>query len=174
MNRAFMLRVQNLSTWARSELGIAKMHHRQEFEYYCSWWLWRDRICKIMCIYSNNKCMCVFLISPVPITEPLTSELIDTPVFYNLAPRPIKYRVSVPIPRAGTEREAAITGAAGAPAETKEIINITTLPRHPALTNLSLSPPENVREEIKTNGLTSPTNRFLDALPQSAASLKEN
>ncbi len=49
-------------------------------------------------IYSNNKCMCVFLISPVPITEPLTSELIDTPVFYNLAPRPIKYRVSVPIP----------------------------------------------------------------------------
>ncbi len=32
-------------------------------------------------------------------TEPLTSELIDTPVFYNLAPRPIKYRVSVPIPR---------------------------------------------------------------------------
>ncbi len=51
-----------------------------------------------MCIYSNNKCMCVFLISPVPIAEPLTSELIDTPVFYNLAPRPIKYRVSVPIP----------------------------------------------------------------------------
>ncbi len=42
--------------------------------------------------------MCVFLISPVPITEPLRSELIDTPVFYNLAPRPIKYRVSVPIP----------------------------------------------------------------------------
>ncbi len=42
--------------------------------------------------------MCVFLISPVPIAEPLTSELIDTPVFYNLAPRPIKYRVSVPIP----------------------------------------------------------------------------
>ncbi len=51
-----------------------------------------------MYIYSNNKCMCVFLISPVPITKPLTSELIDTPVFYNLAPRPIKYRVSVPIP----------------------------------------------------------------------------
>ncbi len=49
-------------------------------------------------IYSNNKCMCVFLISPVPIAEPLTSELIDIPVFYNLAPRPIKYRVSVPIP----------------------------------------------------------------------------
>ncbi len=42
--------------------------------------------------------MCVFLISPVPITEPLTSELIDTPVFHKLAPRPIKYRVSVPIP----------------------------------------------------------------------------
>ncbi len=42
--------------------------------------------------------MCVFLISPVPIAEPLTSELIDTPVFYNLAPRPIKYWVSVPIP----------------------------------------------------------------------------
>ncbi len=55
-------------------------------------------ICKIMCIYNNNKCMCVFLISPVPIAEPLTSELIDTPVFHNLAPRPIKYRVSVPIP----------------------------------------------------------------------------
>ncbi len=52
-------------------------------------------------IYSNNKCMCVFLISPVPIAEPLTSELIDTPVFHNLAPRPIKYRVSVPIPRHG-------------------------------------------------------------------------
>ncbi len=51
-----------------------------------------------MCINSNNKCMCVFLISPIPITEPLTSELIDTPVFHNLAPRPIKYRVSVPIP----------------------------------------------------------------------------
>ncbi len=47
--------------------------------------------------------MCVFLISPVPITEPLTSELIDTPVFYNLAPRPIKYRVSVPIPSEGKE-----------------------------------------------------------------------
>ncbi len=42
--------------------------------------------------------MCVFLISPVPIAEPLTSELIDTPVFHNLAPRPTKYRVSVPIP----------------------------------------------------------------------------
>ncbi len=42
--------------------------------------------------------MCVFLISPVPIAEPLTSELIDTPVFHNLAPRPIKYQVSVPIP----------------------------------------------------------------------------
>ncbi len=42
--------------------------------------------------------MCVFLISPVPITEPLTSELINTPVFHNLAPRPIKYQVSVPIP----------------------------------------------------------------------------
>ncbi len=39
-----------------------------------------------------------FFISPVPIAEPLTSELIDTPVFRNLAPRPIKYRVSVPIP----------------------------------------------------------------------------
>ncbi len=25
-----------------------------------------------MCIYSNNKCMCVFLISAVPIAEPLT------------------------------------------------------------------------------------------------------
>ncbi len=48
--------------------------------------------------------MCVFLISPVPITEPLTSELIDTPVFYNLAPRPIKYRVSVPIPSADAGR----------------------------------------------------------------------
>ncbi len=48
--------------------------------------------------------MCVFLISPVPITEPLTSELIDTPVFYNLAPRPIKYRVSVPIPTLGHNR----------------------------------------------------------------------
>ncbi len=36
--------------------------------------------------------------SRLPIAEPLTSELIDTPVFYNLAPRPIKYRVSVPIP----------------------------------------------------------------------------
>ncbi len=46
--------------------------------------------------------MCVFLISPVPITEPLTSEFIDTPVFYNLAPRPIKYRVSVPIPKHNT------------------------------------------------------------------------
>ncbi len=42
--------------------------------------------------------MCVFIISPVPIAEPLTSEFIDTPVFYNSAPRPIKYRVSVPIP----------------------------------------------------------------------------
>ncbi len=58
-----------------------------------------------MYIYSNNKCMCVFLISPVPITEPLTSELIDTPVFYNLAPRPIKYRVSVPIPSHSTPKQ---------------------------------------------------------------------
>ncbi len=49
--------------------------------------------------------MCVFLISPVPITEPLTSELIDTPVFYNLAPRLIKYRVSVPIPRLGSRHQ---------------------------------------------------------------------
>ncbi len=64
--------------------------------------LWWDRICKIMCIYSNNKCMCVFLISPVPIAEPLTSEFIDTPVFHNLAPRPIKYRVSGPIPSGGS------------------------------------------------------------------------
>ncbi len=39
-----------------------------------------------------------FLISPVPIAEPLTLELIDTPVFHNLAQRPIQYRVSVPIP----------------------------------------------------------------------------
>ncbi len=55
--------------------------------------------------------MCVFLIAPVPIAEPLTSELIDTPVFHNLAPRPIKYRVSVPIPR--HHREAAnVTEAA--------------------------------------------------------------
>ncbi len=46
--------------------------------------------------------MCVFLISPVPIAEPLTSALIDTPVFHNLAPRPIKYRVSVPIPTTNT------------------------------------------------------------------------
>ncbi len=46
--------------------------------------------------------MWVFLISPVPIAEPLTSELIDTPVFHNLAPRPIKYRVSVPIPTSGS------------------------------------------------------------------------
>ncbi len=49
--------------------------------------------------------MCVFLISPVPIEEPLTSELIDTPVFYNLAPRPIKYRVSVPIPTRDTRSD---------------------------------------------------------------------
>ncbi len=41
--------------------------------------------------------MCVFLISPVPIAEPLMSALIDTPVFHNLAPGPIKYRVSLPI-----------------------------------------------------------------------------
>ncbi len=47
--------------------------------------------------------MCVFLISPVPIAEPLTSKLIDTPVFHNLAPRPIKYRVSVSIPNADWE-----------------------------------------------------------------------
>ncbi len=78
------------------------MHHRQEFEYY---WIWKQLVTLAgynlqdnVYIYSNNKCMCVFLISPVPIAEPLTSELIDTPVFYNLAPRPIKYRVSVPIP----------------------------------------------------------------------------
>ncbi len=30
--------------------------------------------------------MCVFLISPVPIAEQLTSELIGSPVFHNLAP----------------------------------------------------------------------------------------
>ncbi len=45
--------------------------------------------------------MCVFLISPVPIAEPLTSELIDSPALYNLAPRLIKQRVSVPIPIEG-------------------------------------------------------------------------
>ncbi len=39
-----------------------------------------------------------FLNVSVPIAEPLTSELINTPVFHNLAPGPIKYRVSVPIP----------------------------------------------------------------------------
>ncbi len=49
--------------------------------------------------------MCVFLISPVPKTEQLTSELIDTTVFYNLAPRPIKYRVSVPIPTADSANQ---------------------------------------------------------------------
>ncbi len=42
--------------------------------------------------------MYVHFLSPVVIAEPLTSEFIDTPVFYNLAPRPIKYRISVPIP----------------------------------------------------------------------------
>ncbi len=42
--------------------------------------------------------MHVFFISPVPIAEPLTSELIDSTVFHNLAPRPIKYQISVPIP----------------------------------------------------------------------------
>ncbi len=48
--------------------------------------------------------MCVFLISPVPIAEPLTSELIDTPVFHILAPGPIKYRVSVPIPTCDSQQ----------------------------------------------------------------------
>ncbi len=45
-----------------------------------------------------------FLNVSVPIAEPLTSELINTPVFYNLAPRPIKYRVSVPIPNFNTAK----------------------------------------------------------------------
>ncbi len=58
--------------------------------------------------------MCVFLISPVPIAEPLTSEFIDTPVFNNLAPRPIKYRVSVPIPSDyATAKKAMIINKAG-------------------------------------------------------------
>ncbi len=35
--------------------------------------------------------MCVFLISPVPTAEPITPELIDTPVFHNLAPRLLRY-----------------------------------------------------------------------------------
>ncbi len=91
------------SAWARSRFWIANSKNASDKclnmnVYKNSRWLWWDRISKIMCIYSNNKCMCVFLISPVPISEPLTSELIDTPVFHNLAPRPIKYRVSVPIP----------------------------------------------------------------------------
>ncbi len=47
--------------------------------------------------------MCVLLISPVPIAELLTSELIDTPVFHNLAPGPITYQVSVPIPSPNSE-----------------------------------------------------------------------
>ncbi len=47
--------------------------------------------------------MCVFLISPVPMAKLLTSELIDTPVFHNLAPGPIKYQVSVPIPSPNSE-----------------------------------------------------------------------
>ncbi len=65
--------------------------------------------------------MCVFLISPVPIAEPLTSELIDTPVFYNLAPRPIKYRVSVPIPN-----QLSLKGkAASDVAEVAKHLNIT-------------------------------------------------
>ncbi len=65
--------------------------------------------------------MCVFLISPVPIAEPLTSELIDTPVFHNLAPRPIKYRVSVPIP---TE-DAVMSGVANpSPAPALTVLNI--------------------------------------------------
>ncbi len=68
-----------------------------------------------MCIYSNNKCMFVFIISPVPIAEPLTSELIDTPVFHNLAPRPIKYRVSVPIPSA--DRRVSVTYGGGSAVE---------------------------------------------------------
>ncbi len=60
--------------------------------------------------------MCVFLISPVPIAEPLTSEFIDTPVFYNLAQRPIKYRVSVPIP---TLHSAGVEGSEDAGARSK-------------------------------------------------------
>ncbi len=96
INRAFMLRVLKLLSMSAISL--------LNCEYKNSWWLWWDRIFKIMCIYSNNKCMHVFFISPVPIAEPLTSDLIDTPVFHNLAPRPIKYRVSIPIP---INREAA-------------------------------------------------------------------
>ncbi len=42
--------------------------------------------------------MCIFLISLVPVAEPLTSELIETPVFHNLALGPINYWVSEPIP----------------------------------------------------------------------------
>ncbi len=40
--------------------------------------------------------MCVFLISPVPIAEPLMSEFIDTPVFNNLAPRQLNTRFWYP------------------------------------------------------------------------------
>ncbi len=78
------------SAWARSRFWIANSKNASDkcFSinvYKNSRRLWWDRICKIMRIYSNNKCMCVFLISPVPIAEPLTAELIDTPVFNNLA-----------------------------------------------------------------------------------------
>ncbi len=89
------------SAWARSRFWIANSKNASDKCFNMnknSRRLWWDRICKIMCIYSNNKCMCVFLISPVPIAEPLTSELIDTRVFHYLAPRPIKYWVSLPIP----------------------------------------------------------------------------
>ncbi len=53
-------------------------------------------------LLSDDVCLkeiattCAFLISPVPIAEPLTSELIDTPVFHNLAPGPIKYQFRYP------------------------------------------------------------------------------
>ncbi len=39
------------------------------------------------------------LIHHAPLPIAFLGALIDTPVFYNLAPRPIKYRVSVPISR---------------------------------------------------------------------------
>ncbi len=67
-------------------MKITGLSHLFKWENLHNWWLTKYFFAPLY-IYSNNKCMCVFLISPVPITEPLTSELIDTPVFHISAPR---------------------------------------------------------------------------------------
>ncbi len=66
-------------------MKITGLSHLFKWENLHNWWLTKYFFAPLYIAIINVS---VFLISPVPIAELLTSELIDTPVFHNLAPRP--------------------------------------------------------------------------------------